>query len=120
LMADAFGPGINGPLLVVVDRSKASDNQALLKLMREVENDARVRKIYPDPSVVTSLDNIGRFLECFANANEKGTLGKEKISENCKAKGQGDVYPFVVYLKAAPQSQETLDFVHNLRNNVAE
>lgn len=119
LLADAFGPGFNGPLVVVVDRSQARTPDALNRLMEAVENHETVDRIYPDPDMVVATDSLGRFIEGFIRAREDTSdTPKDEIRRNYTSDGQKGIVAFLVYPKTAPPSEETTQYVHDLRNDI--
>jgi RND superfamily putative drug exporter len=81
LVADAFGPGVNGPLLVVVDQTAAPG--AATKLAGDLADTAGVARVAP-PVINSS----------------------------------GDTAVIAVIPKAAPQSRDTTNLVHDLRDDV--
>jgi RND superfamily putative drug exporter len=81
LLAEGFGPGFNGPLLVAVDQS--SDPQAAATLAQAISE---------DPGVAT--------------------VGPPLVNES------GDTAQIPVVLTSSPQSEETADTLHRLRDDV--
>jgi RND superfamily putative drug exporter len=81
LVADAFGPGMNGPLLVAVDQH--TDPGAAAGLAKAISTAPGVAAVFPP--VVNSA---------------------------------GDAAQIVVVPTTSPQSTETADLVHELRNDV--
>lgn len=112
LLASSFGPGFNGPLILVVDRSKSTDDKSLIKLMREIEAHETVSSISPDPEFVNTVDRAGNLIKNFiysrnnvAPADQDDSLRKDFLA-------------FVIFPKTAPQDQKTTDLVHDIRKQI--
>ena len=80
IVADAFGPGMNGPLLLVVEGGSAAD--------------------------------VGQLAEAIAGTPGVGTVGTPLVNQ------AGDTTIFSVIPTTSPQSEETADLVHQLRDEV--
>ena len=112
LLADSFGPGFNGPLIIVVDRSKATDSRAVIKLMREIEDQETVSTITPDPGLVNATDQVGIFIDRLVNRENPDQ------SANNDSSTKRDIFAFVLRPTTPPQSQKTTDLVNDIRNKI--
>ena len=115
LMADAFGPGHNGPLVIVVDRENNKDRKALINLMRDIEQLDNVDYIYPNPELINAGLTINEIVEGIAEKNEGEKVDPSKLPDSILS---GRVIPFVLYPTTAPPDQETTDLVHQIRNEI--
>ncbi len=117
LLAKGFGPGFNGPLVIVVDRREATNPDALGDLMRDVEGQENVDAIYPDPDLINSLDAVGSFIDGLVKSRESGEKFDPSRTGTSSDAKRG-VFAFVIYQKTAPQSEKTTDYVHLLRKEI--
>ena len=83
LVADGFGVGYNGPLMVVVDTSEASDPSVVDRLLTRLEDTPGIAKVSAPVS---------------NQANDTAIVS--------------------IVPETSPQSEETQDLVHTLRNDV--
>jgi putative drug exporter of the RND superfamily len=81
LVADTFGPGMNGPLLVVVDQGSGPDVTSRLT------------------AALSATDGVGAVTPAMVNKS-------------------GDTAEMVVIPTTSPQSEQTTQLVHDLRDNV--
>ncbi len=121
LLAEGFGPGFNGPLVLVVDRRESTSSDDLSQLMRDIEGKPIVEKIVPDPTVVTNVDFVSRFIEGFIIArNDDSGRPKDEVRKEVEPRFRQDVIAFLIYPRTAPQDARTTDFVNELRNSTIE
>ena len=103
LRAEGFGPGINGPFLVVADLTNATDPNAygaIVKAISETEGVAAT-----NPSVET-LAIFGKLAQASAQAQAAG---------QANAQAPKPVQAIAVYPDSAPQDQATMDLLERLR-----
>jgi len=103
LRAEGFGPGINGPFLVVADLTNATEPNAygaIVKAISETEGVAAT-----NPSVET-LAIFGKLAQASAQAQAAG---------QANAQAPKPVQAIAVYPDSAPQDQATMDLLERLR-----
>ena len=112
LRAEGFGPGINGPFLVVADLSKATSPDAYATIVNDLAKTPGVAGTSPSPEVLPIL----------------GTLQQAQAKQAAAAAGAGAdaatappaqaIQAIAVYPTSAPQDEATTQLLDRLRTEV--
>ena len=104
LRAEGFGPGINGPFLVVADLTNATDPNAYGSIVKAIAGTEGVAATNPS---VETLAIFGKLAQASAKAGAAGSGA---------AKPPLAVQAIAVYPSSAPQDQATMDLLDRLRS----
>ncbi len=97
LLAKGFGPGFNGPLLIVLDSGQAGKPEVLAKVVGELEAIKNIESVFPSSQVIKAASQ---------NANAMPKPGESQISVI-------NVKP-----KTGPQDEATTNLINQLRNDI--
>jgi RND superfamily putative drug exporter len=121
ILAEGFGPGFNGPLLVVVDKNDSDDTDTMIALVREIETNEGVAAVVP------SSESLALQTQSFADVIVRGSenvdltpaqqaiIDQLRSSQSAQEVNQ-NIVPIQVFPTTSPQSEETTDLIHQLRD----
>lgn len=103
LRAEGFGPGINGPFLVVADLTDATDPNAYGAIVKAIAGTEGVAATNP------SVETLAIFGKLAQTSAQSGAAGAGS------AQAPQPVQAIAVYPTSAPQDQATMDLLERLR-----
>jgi RND superfamily putative drug exporter len=104
LRAEGFGPGSNGPFLVVADLADATSPDAYAKVIAGLSAAEGVAGTSPS---VEALPILAKIAQAQAQAGGSDAAGAEQA-----------IQAIAVYPTTAPQDEATTDLLHRLRDDV--
>jgi putative drug exporter of the RND superfamily len=106
LRAEGFGPGVNGPFLVVTDLSTATSPEAYAQVIAALNKTEGVAGTSPSLAVLPILGKIQQ-----ASAQQSG--------QDTSAQKPQTVQAIAVYPSTSPQDEATTELLDRLRSEVA-
>ena len=109
LRAEGFGPGVNGPFLVVADLSEATSPEAYGQIIGALAQTEGVAGTSPSAEVLPILGKLS------AAAAESAAAGGEGAAD---AQAPQTIQAIAVYPTTAPQDEATTQLLERLRTEV--
>ena len=101
LLAEGFGPGFNGPLLIVLDAKEKDNPEVLRNVVSAIEKSDNVESVFPSSEYLSGVE-----------------AGQVKLQPGQPAPGSSDISVIAVNPKTGPQDEKTSKLIHDLRKDV--
>lgn len=101
LLAKGFGPGFNGPLLLVLDVGEKDKPQVLQNVVSAIEKTDNVQSVFPSSKYLEGIKS-----------------GSIALQANQPAPGSTPISVIAINPKTGPQDVKTSDLIHELRGDV--
>lgn len=101
LLAKGFGPGFNGPLLIVLDTTEKDNPEVLRNVVIAIEKSDNVESVFPSSEYLSGVE-----------------AGQIQLQPGQAAPGTTDISVIAVNPKTGPQDEKTSSLIHDLRKDV--